>query len=238
MELTNEFSVAAPVEEVWPLLTDIERIAPCVPGFKLTGSENGEYRGTMKEKVGAVTTSYDCVIRFVEVDDANHRAVIEARGKETKGQGGVTANIISNVTSEGDKTKASVVTDLNVTGRVAQFGRGILADVSDRLVKQFVKQLEAKILAPKNAGEGDGGDAAQGASASASASAGSGSGGAAGSAWSAQTSGGGAAAEADSEPLDLLSVAGGPLVKRVAPAAAVLAVLAFVILQVRARSGR
>ncbi len=88
MELTNEFSIAAPVDVAWPLLTDIERIAPCVPGFKLTGSENGEYTGTMKVKVGAVQTSYDCVIRFVDVDNEQHRAVIAARGKETLARAG------------------------------------------------------------------------------------------------------------------------------------------------------
>jgi carbon monoxide dehydrogenase subunit G len=214
MELTNEFTVAAPVEQAWPLLTDIEAIAPCVPGFKLTGSENGEYRGTMKVKVGAVTTSYDCVISFVEVDDANHRAVITARGKETKGQGGVKADIVSTLTAEGDSTRASVVTKLDVTGRVAQFGRGILADVSDRLVKQFVKQLENKLLAPEPAAEADtAAPAANGASTAPKSS---------------------FATDAESEPLDLLSVAGAPMLKRLGPVAAV-AFLAFVLLKLRSR---
>ncbi|MCW2997243.1 MAG: carbon monoxide dehydrogenase subunit [Solirubrobacterales bacterium] len=216
MELTNEFSVAAPIDQVWPVLTDIERIAPCVPGFKLTGAADGEYQGMMKVKVGAVQTSYDCTIRFVELDDANHRAVITASGRELKGQGGVTALITSTLTSDGQSTQASVVTSLDVTGRVAQFGRGILADVSNRLVKQFVKQLEKMLLAPEPAPE-------------------------------AKVNGAGAqhappaparSAEAESEPLDLLAVAGGPLVKRALPAVALLLLMLVSVMGLRSRSRR
>lgn len=221
MELTNVFTVAAPIEEAWPLLTDIERIAPCVPGFKLTGTEDGQYTGTMKVKVGAVQTAYDCTIRFVEVDDEQHRAVIAAQGKETRGQGGVTAQITSKLDAEDGGTRASVVTDLDITGRVAQFGRGILGDVSDRLVKQFVKQLESKLLTPA---------AAPGAA------------GPAGGAPAAGTNAGSGtlppAPEAETEPLDLLSVAGAPLVKRFAPVVAVLAVLAVLGVQLRSRGRR
>ncbi len=229
MELTNEFSVAAPVEEAWPLLTDIERIAPCVPGFKLTGVENGEYTGTMKVKVGAVQTSYECVIRFVEVDDEQHRAVITARGKETRGQGGVTAHITSKLDAEGEGTRASVVTNLDVTGRVAQFGRGILSDVSDRLVKQFVKALETKLLTPEVSTDAGG----PGGPASATPAEGSASGG-----GSVPTAGATPWAETESEPLNLLSVAGAPLVKRVAPLAALLAAVVVVIWRLRSRGRR
>jgi carbon monoxide dehydrogenase subunit G len=230
MELTNEFTVAAPVDEAWPLLTDIERIAPCVPGFKLTGSKDGEYTGTMKVKVGAVTTAYDCVIRFVEVDDAQHRAVIAARGKETKGQGGVTANITSTLVGEGDTTRASVVTNLDVTGKVAQFGRGILADVSDRMVKQFVKQLEKKL----SEGDEPAADAAAAGAPSGAAPAN----GVVNDPSSSSNSGSTSAAAEESEPLDLLSVAGGPVIKRVAPVAAVLLLVLLVLTRVRGRGGR
>jgi uncharacterized protein len=235
MQLTNEFRVAAPVETAWPLLTDIARIAPCVPGFKLTGSSDGEYTGVMKVKVGAVSTSYDCVIRFLERDDEQHRAVIAARGRETKGQGGVNAKIVSTLAADGDATKASVVTDVDVTGRVAQFGRGILADVSDRLVGQFVKQLERRLLTPDEPAAGPGG----GSPPSGGASGGSVGNGAPilgpvpgvadrrGEADEADEEGG-------SEALDLLSVAGGPLAKRVAPVAGVLVLLALILLRSRA----
>jgi carbon monoxide dehydrogenase subunit G len=218
MELTNEFSVAAPIDQVWPVLTDIERIAPCVPGFKLTGAADGEYQGMMKVKVGAVHTSYDCTIRFVELDDANHRAVITASGRELKGQGGVTAFITSTLTSDGQTTQASVVTNLDVTGRVAQFGRGILADVSNRLVKQFVKQLERMLLAPEPEpapeAKGNGAGAQHAPPAPAR------------------------SAEAESEPLDLLAVAGGPLVKRALPAVAVLLLMLVSVMGFRSRGRR
>ena len=232
MELTNEFSVGAPVAEAWPLLTDIERIAPCVPGFQLKDAQDGEYRGTMKVKVGAVQTTYDCVVRFVERDEEQHRAVIAATGSETRGQGGVTADIVSTLTDEGNgRTHASVVTTLNVTGRVAQFGRGILGDVSDRLVKQFVKQLETKVLA---------GESGPAASDGPSVPAGSAANGAPPHDTPGSTPGArGArvAPAAESEPLDLLSVAGAPMAKRLAIVSAVLVGLAMMLRLTRGGRG-
>jgi uncharacterized protein len=227
MELTNEFTVGAPIDEAWPLLTDIERIAPCVPGFQLTSAEDGEYRGTMKVKVGAVQTSYDCVVRFVERDHEAHRAVIAAQGSETKGQGGVTANIVSTLRDEGDgRTHASVVTTLNVTGRVAQFGRGILADVSDRLVKRFVKALEAEVVASDDEpAASDGLSSSPGAPTSGPNAPGDG----------ATRQGPWVHPAAESEPLDLLSVAGAPMAKRLGIAAAVVLGL---LLMLRLRSAR
>jgi hypothetical protein len=226
MELTNEFRVAAPVEQAWPLLTDIERIAPCVPGFKLTGVDGDEYQGLMKVKVGAVQMGYDCVIRFVERDDEGHRAVIAAKGNETRGQGGVTASITSKLTADGDGTLVSVVTDLNVTGRVAQFGRNILAEVSDRLVKQFVRKLETQVLAPEPAAP-----AAPAASASASA----------GDAAAPPRPAAGTPAvvdDDDDDALNLLSVAGGPLIRRVAPVALGALLIALVLGVLRTRGTR
>jgi uncharacterized protein len=232
MELTNDFTVAAPVNEAWPLLTDIERIAPCVPGFKLTGSANGEYQGAMKIKVGAVQTTYDCVIRFVELDDESHRAVIAAEGKETRGQGGVTASITSTLTAEGDGTRASVVTNLNVTGRVAQFGRGILAEVSDRLVKQFVKRLESMVLSqgapaaapvsPATGGNGSGGVPGAGTPASQPA--------------TTTASSSDEEDDDDDDVLNLLSVAGGPVVKRLVPLV-LAALIALIVIRIVARGG-
>ncbi|MGH2908898.1 MAG: SRPBCC domain-containing protein, partial [Solirubrobacteraceae bacterium] len=214
-----------PIDQAWPLLTDIERIAPCVPGFQLTSAEDGEYRGTMKVKVGAVQTSYDCVVRFVERDDEAHRAVIAAQGSETKGQGGVTAKIVSTLRAEGDgRTHASVVTTLNVTGRVAQFGRGILADVSDRLVKRFVNRLEAKVIA----GEDESAASDEPPSPQAAPTSGPNSPGAGPAMQGPQPA-------AESEPLDLLSVAGAAMAKRLGIAAAVLLGL---LLMLRLRSAR
>lgn len=221
MELINEFSVGAPIAEAWPLLTDIERIAPCVPGFQLKDAADNEYRGTMKVKVGAVQTTYDCVVRFVERDDQQHRAVISAKGSETRGQGGVTADIVSTLTDEGEgRTRATVVTTLNVTGRVAQFGRGILSDVSDRLVKRFVKQLEIKLLAPEPAVAPSDGPPTPGPDSSDAVTA---------PRVPHQES------PAESEPLDLLSVAGAPMAKRIAIVGAVLGVL---LILMRSRTAR
>ncbi|UGS35930.1 SRPBCC family protein [Capillimicrobium parvum] len=217
MELTNEFTVAAPIGEAWPLLTDIERIAPCVPGFRLTGSSDGEYQGTMKVKVGAVQTTYECVVRFVEFDEEQHRAVIAAQGKEVRGQGGVTASITSTLSPEGDGTRATVVTNLDVTGRVAQFGRGILADVSNRLVKQFVAKLETTMLEPdprpaEGPASGRGGATSSGSAASPPTS-----------------SASAAAPPGDDEALNLLSVAGAPMVKRLVVPALLLLMLVLVL---------
>jgi len=217
MELTNDFTVAAPIGEAWPLLTDIERIAPCVPGFKLTGkSEDGEYKGTMKVKVGAVQTTYECVVRFVALDEEHHRAVMAASGKELRGQGGVTASITSTLTEEGPATHASVVTDLDVTGRVAQFGRGILADVSNRLVKQFVAKLESTMLSDGAAAGEQAADAARGPSAAAAPE---------------PTTGpsAGGESEDEDEALNLLSVAGAPMVKRIVVPAVALILAALVV---------
>ncbi len=147
MELTHTFTVAAEIGHAWDILTDVERLSPCVPGFELTEAGEEEFRGVMKVKVGAVSMSYESKLRFVERDSGSYRAVIKADGRDTRGQGNVTATIVSTLEPAEDGTKASIVTDLVVTGRVAQFGRGILADISSRLLQQFVACLEATILA-------------------------------------------------------------------------------------------
>ena len=152
MELTNEFDVAVPVEKAWAVLTDIERIAPCLPGAQLREVEGDEYRGAVKIKVGPITTSYDGAIRFTELDELAHRAVMKAEGRETRGQGNVSAVITATMSSIGDVTKVIVTTDLTISGKVAQFGRGVLADVSAKLLDQFVVNLESTVLVPKDEG--------------------------------------------------------------------------------------
>jgi len=151
MELTNEFEVAVPVEKAWAVLTDIERIAPCLPGAQLREVEGDEYRGVVKIKVGPITASYDGAIRFSELDELAHRAVMKAEGRETSGQGNVSAVITATLTSLGDSTKVVVATDLTISGKVAQFGRGVLADVSAKLLDQFVVNLESTVLVPSEA---------------------------------------------------------------------------------------
>jgi len=146
MELTNEFEVAVPVERAWAVLTDLERIAPCLPGAQLREVQGDEYRGSVKIKVGPITTSYEGVIRISELDVAAHRAVLKAEGRETRGQGNVASVITATLFPTDAGTKVVVMTDLTITGKVAQFGRGVLADVSAKLLDQFVVNLESMVL--------------------------------------------------------------------------------------------
>ncbi|HEX7166855.1 MAG TPA: SRPBCC family protein [Acidimicrobiales bacterium] len=155
MELTNEFEVNAPVERAWAILTDVERIAPCMPGAQLQEIEGDEYRGIVKVKVGPITAQYKGAARFVEKDDAAKRAVLRAEGRDTRGQGNANATITATLVGDGESTKVSIVTDLTVTGKVAQFGRGVLADVSVKLLGQFVECLENDLLAPSSSGGAD-----------------------------------------------------------------------------------
>jgi uncharacterized protein len=188
VDLTNEFRVGVPVERAWEVLTDVERIAPCMPGAQLQEIEGDEYRGIVKVKVGPITAQYKGAARFVEQDEAGRRAVLRAEGRETRGQGNANATITAQLEPDGDGTKISVMTDLTITGRVAQFGRGVLADVSTKLLGQFADCLQTKLLAGDESGAtaaGDGGEAG-----SASGGAGGGGGGSSASAPSASAAGG------------------------------------------------
>ena len=146
MELTNDFRVALPVEQAWLILTDLERIAPCMPGAQLQEVEGDEYRGVVKIKVGPITAQYKGAATFTSLDELGHVAVLRAEGRETRGQGNANATITATLAPDGDGTAVSVVTDLQITGRVAQFGRGVLADVSAKLLGQFVDCLEQTVL--------------------------------------------------------------------------------------------
>ena len=147
MELTNEFHVKVPVERAWAVLTDIETIAPCMPGAALEEIEGDEYRGGVKIKVGPITAQYKGKATFLSKDDANHIAVLKAEGRDTKGQGNASATITATLKSAGSGTDVVVSTELTITGKVAQFGRGVLADVSAKILNQFVNCLEHDVLA-------------------------------------------------------------------------------------------
>ncbi len=146
MELTNDFRVALPVERAWAVLTDVERIAPCLPGAQLQEIEGDEYRGVVKVKVGPITAQYKGQAKFLSLDAEHHVAVLRAEGRETRGQGNANATITATLTPDAGGTNVVVATDLTVTGRVAQFGRGVLADVSAKLLDQFVAELEKTVL--------------------------------------------------------------------------------------------
>jgi carbon monoxide dehydrogenase subunit G len=154
MELINEFRVGVPVPDAWKVLTDVERIAPLMPGAQLQEVEGDEYRGVVKVKVGPITAQYKGTATFIEQDEAAGRVVIKATGRDTRGQGNASATISATMQPDGDGTKVSVVTDLTVTGKVAQFGRGVLADVSAKLLGQFVDSLEADLSSSGNPSPG------------------------------------------------------------------------------------
>jgi carbon monoxide dehydrogenase subunit G len=145
MELSNDFRVSAPPAEAWKVLTDVERIAPMLPGAKLEEIEGDEFRGLVKVKVGPITAQYKGKATFEEQNEAEGRVVLKATGRDTRGQGNANATITATLVPDGDGTRVTVVTDLTITGKVAQFGRGVLADVSSKLIGQFVDALEADL---------------------------------------------------------------------------------------------
>jgi len=146
MELMNQFRVSVPIDTAWAVLTDLERVAPCMPGAELQQVEGDEYRGIVKVKVGPITAQYKGAARFVEKSDAEHRAVLHAQGRDTRGQGNASATVTATAEPDGDGTVVSIVTELAITGKVAQFGRSIMGDVSTKLLGEFADRLEADVL--------------------------------------------------------------------------------------------
>src|SRR6476469_7248837 len=151
-KLLNEFTVNRPIEETWTVLTDVELIAPCMPGAQLQEIEGDIYRGLVKVKLGAITTSFKGQASFTERDDTGHRAVLKAEGRDTGGKGNADALITATLESVSPEvTKCVVATDLRVTGKVAQFGRGIMADVSKKIMGQFATNLNTMLDAQGSA---------------------------------------------------------------------------------------
>jgi len=149
VQLENTFTVPVPIDEAWRVLLDIERIAPCMPGAALDSVTGDEFTGRVKVKLGPINLTYQGRAAFVEKDEAAHRAVIDAKGKDQRGNGTASATITAKLAEEGDQTRVDVVTDLNITGRPAQFGRGVMTDVGNKLLGQFADKLATQL------GEGD-----------------------------------------------------------------------------------
>jgi uncharacterized protein len=193
VELNNEFRVAVPVDKAWEALTDVERVAPCIPGAQLLSVDGDSFTGAVKVKVGPITVSYKGEASFQEKDKDARRVVIKADGKETRGSGNAAALVTAQLKDEGDATSVAITTELTISGKAAQFGRGVLADVSSNLIRQFARNLEADLL----------GGAAPAAAQTAGAPTQS------------------AAAAADTgDSVDLLKVVAVPMAKRAAPVAA------------------
>jgi carbon monoxide dehydrogenase subunit G len=146
VDLNHEFIVNVPVNDAWTILTDLERIAPCLPGAQLTEIEGDIYRGQVKIKVGPIVAQFKGQASFVTRDDLAHRAMLKGEGRDTTGKGNASAIITAQLTSvTPTSTKCTVVTNLTISGKVAQFGRGALADVSDKLLAQFSENLNQLI---------------------------------------------------------------------------------------------
>ena len=214
MKLTNEFVVQAPVEQAWTVLLDVERVAPCLPGASLTGRDGEDYLGQMRLKLGPIMSTYSGALRIEEADEATHRAVLSAKARDTR-NGTASATIVSVMTPEAaGGTRIVVETDLGITGPAAQFGRGVMQEVSAKLMTQFAGALEAEILrVPTTSADG---------------------------VTAPDVGAVGAAAPSPPPPpvadaLDLSSVGRAAVLRRVAPVAAVLAVLAVALLVLRRR---
>jgi carbon monoxide dehydrogenase subunit G len=242
MQIDNEFTVSIPIGQAWEVLTDLAGIAPCMPGAQLTGVEGDVYSGRVKVKVGPVTSEYQGTARFAEKDDSAYHAVIDAKGRDSRGAGNASALITAQLRPDGDRTVVSVSTDLRLTGRIAQFGSGMIKEVSAKLLGQFVECLEVKLAgsgapavavpagtaSPEGAGAGPGGTGSAGTA---------GAGPAAEAPQAAGAPAGGAAQRAPqagaAEPeahLDLMKIAGASIYKRLIPLVVVLLIIIGLIL--------
>jgi carbon monoxide dehydrogenase subunit G len=230
VKIEDQFRVDVPIEEAWRVLLDVERIAPCMPGAQLQEIEGDEYRGIVKVKVGPITAQYKGAARIIEADETARRIVLKGEGRDTRGQGNASATVTVLLAADGTGTQVSVDTDLNVTGKVAQFGRGVMADVSSKLLGQFVTCLEANVLAGDGAApdsEAPGAEPAAAAddddtTATASEPP------AASSAPAADT-GVRVIDSPEAEPVDLMDAAGGAVAKRLVPVLAGVTLLVILI---------
>ena len=146
MQLENKFTIEAPIEKAWAALNRPETIAPCFPGATLTEYEGDSFTGTVKVKLGPISLTYKGKGTYVNRDDEAHRVVIEANGRDSRGNGTASATVTGTMVADGpDKTAVTMVTDMTITGRPAQFGRGLIQEVSDKLLDQFTACLKTKL---------------------------------------------------------------------------------------------
>jgi uncharacterized protein len=219
MKIANEFTISVPVDDAWDVLTDLEQVVPLMPGAQLIGQEGDDYLGKVKVKVGPVTSEFTGKAHFVDLDAEHHRAVIDARGRDARGTGNAAAVVTAQLYPNGDRSRVTVDTDLKIVGKLAQFGSGILQQVSEKLLGQFVESLEAKLSgsaqqapqeAPTPAPVANGRTQAPAVDA--------------------------ATAAAEPAPIDLLELAGGGAMKKFGPA--ILAGLALLAVFLLGRASR
>lgn len=212
MQLDHEFTVPIPAEQAWEVLLDIAKIAPCLPGAAIDSVTDDRFTGRVKVLVGPISVSYTGEGRFVERDKAARRVRIEAGGKQTRGSGTAKATISAQLHDQGSSTRVTVQTELSITGKPAQFGRGVMADVGSKLLGQFADCLAKRLAGspePPQAAPPNPPDEALNP-----------------------------APGAEPVPIDLLGTAGGPVLRRLAPVAALAAAVAAVLLGLRRRRRR
>jgi uncharacterized protein len=145
MKLTNEITVPAPIDEAWALILDVERVAPCLPGASVEQAEDDQYKGSMKVKIGPIVSTFEGTLKIDEADEEAHRAVLNAKARDSRGKGSANATITSTLAPADEGTQVTVETDLRVTGPAASFGRGVMQDVSAMLMTQFADCLATKL---------------------------------------------------------------------------------------------
>lgn len=217
MEFTNEFTVPTDVDTTFATLTDLEQVAPCLPGAQLEEVDGDVYTGRVKVKVGPIQMTYRGQARMVEADADAKRARIEANGKEARGSGTAKADVTAQLREGGEGTVVTVTTDLTVTGKPAQFGRGVMEEVGTKIIDAFAERLRA-MLAEQQDGAGAADDATAPPTVDGP-----------------RLLAGDPSRENDA--LDLMDVAGGATVKRLLPVAAVVVVLAILFAVLRRRRG-
>jgi carbon monoxide dehydrogenase subunit G len=203
MQLENTFTVAAPLDAVWAALKDPEMVAPCFPGATLTEYTGDSFTGVVKVKLGPISMNYNGKGTYIERDDENYRVVIDASGRDSRGNGSASAKVTGTMKAvSSDKTEVTMVTDMNITGRPAQFGRGMISEVADRMIGQFADRLAARLAGPDASSDGS-------------------------------VTRLSSATQSDDEAINLLGTAGGPVLKALVPAAGLVAVLVLLLALLR-----
>ncbi|MCO1656832.1 SRPBCC family protein [Pseudonocardia humida] len=259
MQLENKFTIEAPIEKAWEALNTPEMIAPCFPGATLTEYEGDSFTGTVKVKLGPISLTYKGKGTYVTRDESAHKVVIEANGRDSRGNGTASATVTGSMTADGpDKTAVTMVTDMTITGRPAQFGRGVISDVADKIIGQFATCVAGKLTSQEETGPASPAGAGS-ASSAAPAPAGSANGTASSTAKPTSGTATGIVPstpasstgvnkptpmaspsgpmKSDIDAIDLLDTAGAPVLKRLAPVLAGGLLLLIIFLIRRSRSG-
>jgi uncharacterized protein len=249
MQLENSFTIDAPIEKAWEALNTPQTIAPCFPGATLTEYEGDTFSGTVKVKLGPISLTYKGKGVYKERDDAAHRVVIDASGRDSRGNGTAEATVTGTMTADGpDKTSVTMVTDMKITGRPAQFGRGVISDVADKIIGQFAACVATKLQgeeAPAVAGSSEGPvtgpteapvSAAAGAASSNGTTAATTTATAAPAPAATPAPASRAPMKSEIDAIDLLDTAGAPVVKRLAPVIGAVVLLLVILLIRRSRS--